>query len=154
MWLFMARRVLYAVPILLGVSFVVFLLMKMVPGDAADILIPPEAPKEVAAMIRARFGLDQPIHVQYVRWLQAMASGDLGTSILTNQPVAGGLCSARTNTFKTALPAVFLGFSLGVLLGALAAYYSGTWLDKLFSSFGIAGVSPPHYWVRMVLVAI
>jgi peptide/nickel transport system permease protein len=86
MWFFIARRVLYAVPILLGASLVVFLLMKMVPGDAADILVPPEASKEVAAMIRARFGLDQPIHVQYLRWLQAMAmaSGDFGVSIFTN----------------------------------------------------------------------
>jgi peptide/nickel transport system permease protein len=154
MWLFIVRRVSYAVPILLGVSFIVFLLMKMVPGDAADILIPPEAPKEVAAMIRARFGLDQPIHIQYLRWLQAMASGDLGTSIFTNQPVADELFGALTISLKFALPATFLGFSLGVLFGALAAYYSGTWLDKLFSAFAITGVSLPHYWVGMVLVAI
>ena len=154
MWFFVARRVLYAVPILLGVSFVVFLLMAMVPGDAADILVPPEASKEVAAMIRERFGLDQPIHIRYLRWLQAMASGDLGTSIFTNQPVAGELLSALANTLKIALPAVLLGFSLGVLLGALAAYWSGTWLDKLFSSFAITGVSLPHYWVGMVLVAV
>ena len=154
MWLFVARRVLYAVPILLGVTFVVFLLMKMVPGDAADILIPPEAPKEVAAMIRTRFGLDQPIHIQYLRWLQAIASGDFGTSIFSNQPVANELFGALANTLKIALPAGFLGFSLGVLLGALAAYYSGTWLDKLFSAFAITGVSLPHYWVGMVLVAI
>jgi peptide/nickel transport system permease protein len=154
MWFFVARRVIYAVPILLGVSFVVFLLMAMVPGDAADILVPPEASKEVAAMIRERFGLDQPIHIRYLRWLQAMASGDLGTSIFTNQPVGGELLSALANTLKIALPAVFLGFSLGVLLGALAAYWSGTWLDKLFSSFAITGVSLPHYWVGMVLVAV
>jgi peptide/nickel transport system permease protein len=154
MWFFIARRVLYAVPILFGVSLVVFLLMKMVPGDAADIMIPPEAPREVADMIRARFGLDQPVHIQYLRWLQAMASGDLGTSIFTNQPVAGELFSALVNTLKIALPAVVLGFSLGVLLGSLAAYYSGSWLDKLFSAFAITGVSLPHYWVGMVLVAI
>jgi peptide/nickel transport system permease protein len=154
MWFFIARRLLYAVPILLGVSFVVFLLMKMVPGDAADIMIPPEAPKEVAAMIRARFGLDQPIHIQYLRWLRAMASGDFGTSIFTNQPVANELFGALANTLKIALPAGILGFSLGILLGALAAYYSGTWLDKLFSAFAITGVSLPHYWVGMVLVAI
>src|SRR6516225_3224934 len=153
MWFFIARRVLYAVPILLGVSFVVFLLMKMVPGDAADILIPPEAPKEVAAMIRARFGLDQPIHVQYLRWLQAMASGDFGVSIFTNQPVADELFGALANTLKLALPAAFLGCSLGVLFGVLAASYSGTWLDKLFSVVAITGVSLPHYWVGMVLVA-
>jgi peptide/nickel transport system permease protein len=154
MWFFIARRVLYAVPILFGVSLVVFLLMKMVPGDAADIMIPPEAPREVADMIRARFGLDQPVHIQYLRWLQAIASGDLGTSIFTNQPVAGELFSALVNTLKIALPAVVLGFSLGVLLGSLAAYYSGSWLDKLFSAFAITGVSLPHYWVGMVLVAI
>jgi peptide/nickel transport system permease protein len=154
MWFFIARRVLYAVPILFGVSLVVFLLMKMVPGDAADIMIPPEAPREVADMIRARFGLDQPVHVQYLRWLQAIASGDLGTSIFTNQPVAGELFSALVNTLKIALPAVVLGFSLGVLLGSLAAYYSGSWLDKLFSAFAITGVSLPHYWVGMVLVAV
>jgi peptide/nickel transport system permease protein len=105
-------------------------------------------------MIRARFGLDQPVYIQYLRWLQAMASGDLGTSIFTNQPVAGELFSALLNTLKIALPAVFLGFSLGVLLGSLAAYFSGSWLDKLFSAAAIMGVSLPHYWVGMVLVAI
>jgi peptide/nickel transport system permease protein len=154
MWFFIVRRVLYAVPILLGASLVVFVLMKMVPGDAADVLIPPEAGKEVAAMIRERFGLDQPLHIQYLRWLKAMASGDLGVSIFTNQPVAQELFGALVNTLKLALPAVFLGFSLGVLFGALAAYWHGTWPDKLFSSFAITGVSLPHYWVGMVLVAI
>ena len=106
MWFFIARRVLYAVPILLGASLVVFVLMKMVPGDAADVLIPPEAGKEVADMIRARFGLDQPIHIQYLRWLQAMASGDFGVSIFTNQPVAEELFGALVNTLKLALSEV------------------------------------------------
>src|SRR5262249_14973920 len=144
----------YAVPILLGASLVVFVLMKMVPGDAADILIPPEAPKEVAAMIRARFGLDQPVHIQYLRWLQAMASGDFGVSIFTNQPVADELFGALPNPPKLALPGVFLGFPPGVPLGAPAPYWHGTWLDKLFSGVAITGVSLPHYWVGMVLVAI
>jgi peptide/nickel transport system permease protein len=154
MWFFVLRRVLYAVPILLGVSLVVFLLMQMVPGDIIDVMIPPEAPKEIADMIRIQFGLDQPVHIQYVRWLKSVLSGDLGTSIFTNQPVAGELFSALGNTLKIALPASVLGFSLGVLLGALAAYFNGSWLDKLFSGVAIAGVSLPHYWVGMVLVAI
>ena len=154
MWFFLAGRVLYAIPNLLGVSLVVFLMRKMVPGDAADIMIPPEAPKEVAEMIRARFGLDQPVHIQYLRWLQSMATGNFGTSIFTNQPVGSELFSALTNTFLIATPAVFVGFTCGVLLGTLAAFNSGTWLDKLFSSMAIAGVSLPHYWVGMVLVAI
>ena len=67
MWRYALRRLVYAVPILLGVSIVVFALITMAPGDAADLLIPPETPKEVAAQIRAKLGLDQPIYVQYVR---------------------------------------------------------------------------------------
>lgn len=67
MWVYALRRLLYAVPILLGVSLVVFTLIRLAPGDAADLLIPPEAPKEVAAQFRARFGLDQPLHIQYVK---------------------------------------------------------------------------------------
>lgn len=154
MWLFIVRRVLYAIPILVGVTLVVFVLMKMVPGDAVDVMIPPEAPQEVAAMIRSRFGLDQPVHIQYLRWLQSLASGDLGVSIFTNQPVADDLFGALLNTFQIALPAVVLGFSLGVALGVLAALHRESWLDKLFSIVAITGVSLPHYWVGMVLVAI
>jgi peptide/nickel transport system permease protein len=154
MWYFVLRRLLYAVPILLGVSLVVFLLMQMVPGDIIDIMIPPEAPKEVADMIRIQFGLDQPVHIQYLRWLKSMLMGDLGTSIFTNQPVADELFSALLNTLKIAIPAAILGFTLGVMLGSLAAFYGGSWLDKLFSGVAIAGVSLPHYWVGMVLVAI
>ena len=84
----------------------------------------------------------------------ADASGDFGTSIFTNQPVADELFSALGNTFMLAMPAAVLGFLLGVLLGALAAFNHGTWLDKLFSAAAITGVSLPHYWVGMVLVAI
>src|SRR5438105_940686 len=105
-------------------------------------------------MIRLRFGLDQPVHIQYLRCLHFIVSDAPTTEIYTNQPVAGELFSALVNTLKIALPAVFLGFSLGVLLGALAAYYNGSWLDKLFSAVAITGVSLPHYWVGMVLVAI
>jgi len=154
MWSFIARRILYAVPILLGVAFVVFFLMKMVPGDAVDILIPPEAPREVAQQLRERFGLDQPVHVQFLRWMQAIAQGDLGVSIVSNQPVTDELGSALLNTLQLAIPAAILGFSAGVLLGALAAFNGGTWLDRLFSGIAIAGVSLPHYWVAMVMVAI
>ena len=154
MWFFIARRVLYAVPILFGVSLVVFLLMKMVPGDAADIMIPPEAPKEVADMIRARFGLDQPIHIQYLRWLQAMASGDLGTSIFTNQPVAGELFSALVNTLQDCAAR-----RLPRLLARRAARCARRLLQRHVArqavlGFAITGVSLPHYWVGMVLVAI
>lgn len=154
MWAFALRRVLYAIPILLGVSLVVFSLIRLAPGDAADLLIPPEAPAEVAADFRARFGLDQPLHIQYVMWLRQVLTGDLGVSVVSNRPVASDLFNALGNTVLLALPAAVLGFTLGIALGALAAFNRGTILDKVFSAVAISGVSLPHYWVGIVLVAI
>lgn len=154
MWAFALRRILYAIPILLGVSLVVFALVRLMPGDAADILIPPEAPREVRDMLRAAFGLDQPVHIQYVLWLKRLLVGDLGVSIFSNQPVAAELFNALGNTLLLAVPAAVLGFSLGIGLGVLAAFNRGTWLDRLFAGIAITGVSLPHYWVGMVLVAI
>ncbi len=154
MWLFVLRRILYAVPILLGVSVIVFGLVQLSPGDVVDILIPPEAPKEVADALRARFGLDKPVYMQYLIWLGHLLQGDLGISIFTSQPVVVDLSSALSNTFKLAIPAALLGMTLGVTLGTLAAFFHGSWLDKLFSATAIAGVSLPHYWVGIVLVAL
>jgi peptide/nickel transport system permease protein len=154
MWRYALRRLGYAVPILIGVSIVVFALIKMAPGDAADLLIPPETPKEVAAQIRAKLGLDKPMHVQYAVWLGRMVRGDLGISIVTNEPVAASLLNALGNTLMLAVPAAVLGFALGTILGALAAFNHGTILDRVFSAAAITGVSLPHYWVGIVLVAI
>jgi peptide/nickel transport system permease protein len=105
-------------------------------------------------MLRAAFGLDQPVHIQYAMWLKRLLVGDLGVSIFTNQPVAGELFSALANTMLLALPAALLGFSFGIALGIAAAFNRGRWLDRLFAGVAITGVSLPHYWVGIVLVAI
>jgi len=154
MWAYTLRRLLYGVPILLGVSIIVFALIQLAPGDAASLLIPPEASKEVAEQIRAKLGLDQPVYIQYIRWLGRLVQGDLGASIVTNMPVASELASALRNTFVLAIPAAILGFTLGTTFGALAAFHRGRILDRIFSAIAIAGVSLPHYWVGIVLVAI
>src|SRR5262245_45380423 len=129
MWRYALRRLAYSVPILLGVSIVVFVLIKMAPGDAADLLIPPEASKEVAQQIRAKLGLDRPMHVQYVQWLGRMLRGDLGISIVTNEPVAASLLHAHGNTLQLAIPAARLGFTLGTILGPVTAVPPRTLLD-------------------------
>jgi peptide/nickel transport system permease protein len=154
MWAFTLRRLLYAVPVLLGVSMLVFVLIHLAPGDVVDILVPPEVPKEIADDLRRRFRLDEPIYLQYLAWLGRLMVGDFGISFFTGRPVAEELFGALGNTLVIALPAALLGFSLGVGLGALAAYNRDTWLDKVFSATAIIGVSLPHYWVGIVLVAV
>jgi peptide/nickel transport system permease protein len=154
MWAFTLRRLIYAVPVLLGVSMLVFVLIHLAPGDVVDILVPPEVPKEIADSLRRRFRLDEPIYLQYLAWLGRLMVGDFGISFFTGRPVAEELFGALGNTLVIALPAALLGFSLGIVLGALAAYNRDTWLDKVFSATAIIGVSLPHYWVGIVLVAV
>src|SRR5215467_12993433 len=154
MWAFTLRRLFYAVPVLLGVSMLVFALIHLAPGDVVDILVPPEVPKAIADSLRRRFRLDEPLYMQYLAWLGRLLVGDFGVSFFTGRPVAEELSGALGNTLVLALPAAGVGFLLGVVLGALAAYNHGSWLDKLFSAIAIVGVSLPHSWVGIVLVAI
>ena len=123
MWQFVLRRVLYAVPILLSVSVIIFALVQLAPGDAADILIPPEASKEVADALRAKLGLDRPVYQQYLIWLVNLLQGDLGVSVFTNQSVSEELGSALVNTLRLAIPAACIGFTVGIALGTLATAF-------------------------------
>ena len=105
MWAFTLRRLFYAVPVLLGVSMLVFALIHLAPGDVVDILVPPEVPKEIADSLRRRFRLDEQLYVQYVAWLGRLVVGDFGVSFFSGRPVAEELFSALGNTLILALPA-------------------------------------------------
>ena len=118
MWAYTVRRLLYAVPILVGVSMLVFVLIRLAPGDAIDLLVPPEVPKEVADSLRHRFALDQPLYLQYLAWLSRLLVGDLGISFFTNRPVSEELFGALGNTLVLAVPAPSAGRS-----GSTAARY-------------------------------
>src|SRR6202012_2414140 len=146
------RRIIQAIPILLGVSLVVFGLVHIVPGNPIDLLMPPEASPEVIAQMKKAFGFDQPLYMQYLLWLGRALRGDFGLSVFNATPVWGLLITALANTFILAVLAAILGFSLGVVLGLLGASYHGRWPDKVFSSIATTGVSLPHYWCAIVLV--
>jgi peptide/nickel transport system permease protein len=154
LFLFTGRRLLEALPILFGVSLVVFGLVHIVPGNPVDLLVPPEAPAEVVAHLKAIYGFDKPLYVQYAAWLMRTVTGDFGISVFNTQPVAGQLFEALRNTFQLAVPAALLGFSAGITLGLLAAFNHGRWWDKLFSGLAITGVSLPHYWFAIVMVLV
>lgn len=147
-------RILYTIPILLGVSLIAFGLIHMVPGNPLDLLLPPEAPKELVDQIKAKYGFDQPLYIQYFAWLGRVLVGDLGNSVFTGEPVREQLMDALANTLVLAIPAALLGFSLGIFLGALAGFNRDTWIDKLASVIAITGVSMPHYWGAIVSVIV
>lgn len=154
MLFYLLKRVLYAVPIALAVGFVCFMLVQIAPGDPINAIVPPDAPQEVVEQVRADYGLDKPLPVQFALWLGKVVQGDLGRSLATGRPVWGDLSSAIGNTLTLALAASLLGFILGCVLGGLAGTFKGSLLDRAATTFAVAGVSVPHYWLGMVLVVI
>jgi len=154
MLFYILRRVLYAVPISLGVSIVCFLLVHIGPGDPLSAILPAEASQEVVDRMKREYGLDRPLPIQYLIWLGKLLTGDLGISIQTGRPVMADLLPALANSLILALGAAILGFGLGSLFGAIAGYNQGRPADRFFTAFAITGVSVPHYWLAIVLVIV
>jgi peptide/nickel transport system permease protein len=154
MLLYLMRRVLYAIPIALSVSLVCFMLVHIAPGDPINAIVPPDAPQEVVNQVKKEYGLDRPLPVQFGLWLMHVGEGDLGRSLATGRPVWSDLSVAVVNTVRLSLVSSFIGFSLGCTFGGLAGAFRGTWVDRICTSFAVAGVSVPYYWLGMVLVVI
>lgn len=148
------RRLLYALPIALGVSLVCFALVQLAPGDPIDSIIPEGASAESIAQIKADYGFDQPLPVQYLKWLGRVAVGDLGTSIKTGRSVTSEIGPAIVNSLILAAAGIALAFVVGCTLGAIAGYARSRMVDSTITAAAIAGVSVPHYWLGMVLVVV
>ncbi len=151
---YIIHRVLYAIPISLGVTMFCFALVYMAPGDPLTRLLPDDASPEVIAMMKKAYGLDKPIPIQYFVWLGNALSGDLGTSIQTNRPVLDEVSKALVNTIILSAVSVVVAFSVAFILGTLAAYYNGSAVDRLATGFSVLGVSVPNYWFGIVLIIL
>jgi peptide/nickel transport system permease protein len=147
-------RLLYILPIVVGVSIVCFLLVHLAPGDPLSAILPDTAPPDMVAQVRASYGLDRPLPVQYLFWLGHVLRGDLGTSIATQRPVISEIYPAVLNTMRLALGAIVLGGLLGVGLGVASGYYRRKPVDRMMGAVGITFISTPQYWLGMVLIVI
>ena len=151
---YLVRRVLYAIPIALAVSLVCFMLVHIAPGDPVNAIVPADAPQAVVEQVKHEYGLDKPLPIQFALWLAQVCQGNLGRSLATGRSVWSDLAPAIVNTLRLAVTASLIGFVLGVTLGGLAGAYRGTLIDRAATSFAVAGVSIPHYWLGMVLTII
>ena len=147
-----ARRMVYAIPIIIGVALVCFMLVHITPGDPLVAVLPADASQELAQQLRVAYGFDKPL--PFGLWLWRAVNGDLGSSIATGRPVLAEVLRAVSNTVTLAIAAAIIGFSLGLFFGLIAGYFRDSWIDKVATSIAIAGVSLPHYWLGMVLVII
>jgi peptide/nickel transport system permease protein len=151
---YLARRVVYAIPILLGVSLVCFGLVHIAPGDPLTSVLPPDASADLQRQLRTLYGFDRSYPEQFAIWMGRALQGDLGASIATGRPVAQEVMKAVVNTLRLAVLATAIGFFFGCLFGFVAGYFRNSAMDKLASMLAVLGVSVPHYWLGMVLVII
>ncbi len=148
------KRLLYALPIALSVTVVSFMLVYLAPGDPLNAIAPADAPADVIEALKSAYGLDRPVPVQYGLWLWRALQGDLGTSIASGRAVATEVLGAVSNTLVLAGVAAGLGVLVGCVLGALAGYKHGGWVDRVATFLSVVGVSIPHYWLGLVLTIV
>lgn len=154
MLIYVLRRILYTIPIAIGVSIVCFGLIHLAPGDPLSAVIPEGASPQAVADIKVAYGFDKPLPIQYLTWLKRVLMGDFGMSIMSRRPVLSEVAPAVVNTLTLAIAAVLIGFVVGILLGLVAGYHSGTYVDRGATALAVTGVSIPHYWLGMVLIVI
>ena len=154
MSLYIARRLIQAIPVVMGVTVVVFLLIQLVPGDPAATLLGPEATQAEIQELRTMLGLDQPLPVQYFRWLGGVLQGDFGTSIEFRRPVAELMWARLQNTLILAGAALTVATVLGVLIGVLSAVRPRSLIDRLGMLIALLGNSMPAFWIGILLLLL
>lgn len=153
---FIIRRVLLMIPILLGVSLVTFIIVRSIPGDPVRVLLGADArstPEQIANIRRA-YGLDQPLPVQYLKWLQHVVTGDLGKSLRTGRPLTTELQLRLPVTAQLAAFAAVIGILPALLFGVLAAIRRNTRLDWMTTLTALIGISVPNFFLATLLVLL
>ncbi|MCJ2022216.1 ABC transporter permease [Methylobacterium sp. E-065] len=154
MLLYTLKRLVSATPVAFGVSIVCFLLVHLAPGDPLSAILPADATQATIDEMRAAYGFDKPLPIQYAIWLWHVLHGDLGISIATGRPVLGEVSRAVVNSLILASVATVIGFTFGTLFGFVAGYHRNSLADRAASALSVFGVSVPHYWLGMVLVIV
>ena len=153
---YILRRLLLTVPVLFGVSVLVFLMMHLIPGDPALALLrgQPEVTDADVQRVRDQFGLNDPLPVQYFNWVSRAVQGDFGTSVQTRRPVWFDIKTQAPSTIKLALVAMVFAVTFGTVLGTVSALYKNTWVDTFAMLTALFGVSMPSFWFGLLLIYV
>lgn len=142
------------IPVAVLVSVIVFYLIHLIPGDPVQIMLGEEHNPQAATALRHQLGLDQPLPVQYARWMAGLVHGDLGRSVRTGQPVVQAIGERVPATLELGVVALVWSIAVSVPLGTLAAVRRGALLDWVASGFTVAGVSVPHFVTGLLLMFV
>ncbi|MCZ0756571.1 ABC transporter permease [Anoxybacillus sp. J5B_2022] len=150
MFAYTVRRVLMVIPVLLGMSLVVFFMIRAIPGNPAQVILGQKATKEAVAALTHKLGLDQPWYVQYVKYLGGLLQGDLGESIRTGSAVANEIWPYLAATLELSLAAMLIAIVIGVNAGIISAWFQNSWFDYVAMVLALVGVSMPIFWLGLM----
>ena len=149
---FILRRLVALVPVLLGVSTIVFAFLHFTPGDPAQLMLGDSASREAVELLRAELGLDEPLYIQYGVFLGKLAQGDLGRSITQRQPVVSLIGNRLPATAELAALAILIALIIGLIIGTIAALNQNTLVDYLASALSVLGMSVPVFYLGLLLI--
>ncbi|MFX3675074.1 MAG: ABC transporter permease [Paenisporosarcina sp.] len=148
---YIGRRILQLIPVLLGMTFVVFMIIRAIPGDPAQVILGQQASKEAIEALRAKLGLDNPWYVQYFDYLGGLLKGDLGESLRTSTPVTEEIWQYLAATFELSLFAIVIAVVIGVNAGIISAWFQNSWFDYTAMILALVGVSMPIFWLGLMM---
>lgn len=151
---YIIKRILGILPVLLGISIVVFFAVRLIPGDYATITLGTQYTEEAAALLREKYGLDQPLIYQYLLWLKGILTGDFGFSYISNQPVLSLLISRLPVTLELTVLSLLMAVLVGVPMGYWAACKRNKLPDSLVTVTGLLGISIPNFWLGTMMILL
>lgn len=152
MYKYIIKRLLLMIPVMIGVSFLVFFILDLAPGDVVDIIAPDDATIEERAIMREEMGLNRHVVVRYVEYMGGLIKGDLGISYITGRDVFKTFMEKVPNTLKLGFSAIALSMAFSIPLGIFAAKHRGTVLDNISMVLALLGLSMPTFWVGLLLI--
>jgi peptide/nickel transport system permease protein len=151
---YIIRRVLVSIPLIWALATLTFFIIRLAPGDPLAMYYNPEIDPAVMETVRARLGLDQPLHIQYVRWLASLARGELGVSFSHHRPVADILREAIPNTLTLTVWALLVNMAAGVVIGVISATRQYSWVDHAITGSALFVYSMPSFWLGLMLIIL
>lgn len=151
---YILKRLLFLIPVMLGVSFIVFSIMSLTPGNPVEMMLGDNYTEEAAAEITEQLGLDQPFLIRYVRYILSAFQGNLGMSIHTGRPVMTEIMARLPNTIILAVAAILLAVFFGIPFGTIAAAKQYSFMDSLATFVALLGVSMPNFWLGLMLILL
>lgn len=149
---YIGKRILQAIPLLFIITILCFALINLAPYDAIDAITTPDMTQDMIESMKEKYGYNEPIYIQYFRWLKNICTGNLGYSITTHTNIKYDLLARIPNTIRLVLPAYLTAFCLAIVLGLLAGSHKNKRIDKIIDGFCSIGIATPTFWFAMIIM--